>query len=46
MYELIQVGQRTYYINVPVKIGLYLEDDDQVWLIDSGGDKDSGRKIR
>ena len=46
MYELIQVGQRTYYINVPVKIGLYLEDDHQVWLIDSGGDKDSGRKIR
>ncbi|MBQ2985463.1 MAG: MBL fold metallo-hydrolase [Clostridia bacterium] len=46
MYELIQVGARTYYINVPVKIGLYLEDDHQVWLIDSGGDKDSGRKIR
>ena len=46
MYELIQVGQRTYYINVPEKIGLYLEDDDKVWLIDSGGDKDSGRKLR
>lgn len=25
MYELIQVGQQTYYINAPVKIGLYLE---------------------
>ena len=46
MYELVQVGERTYYINAPVKIGLYLEGKDQVWLIDSGNDKDAGRKIR
>lgn len=46
MYELIQVGAQTYYINAPVKIGLYLEGEDQVWLIDSGNDKDAGRKIR
>ena len=46
MYELVQVGQQTYYINAPVKIGLYLESEDQVWLIDSGNDKDAGRKIR
>ena len=46
MYELVQVGERTYYINAPVKIGLYLEGEDQVWLIDCGNDKDAGRKIR
>ncbi len=46
MYELVQVGERTYYINAPVKIGLYREGEDQVWLIDSGNDKDAGRKLR
>ena len=46
MYELIQAGEQSYYINVPVKIGLYRVSDDEVYLIDSGGDKDSGRKIR
>lgn len=46
MYELIQVGPRSYYINAPVKIGLSLLQDNQVCLIDSGNDKDAGRKIR
>ena len=45
MYELIQAGPHSYYINAPVKIGLYVLED-QVWLIDSGGDKDAGRKVR
>lgn len=46
MYELIQAGQRSYYVNVPVKIGFYRISDDEVYLIDSGGDKDAGRKLR
>ena len=46
MYELIQAGERSYYVNVPVKIGLYRVSDDEVYLIDSGGDKDAGRKLR
>jgi len=46
MYELIQAGERSYYVDVPVKIGLYRVSDDEVYLIDSGGDKDAGRKLR
>ena len=45
MYELVQVGPRSYYINAPVKIGLYLAQENQVYLIDSGNDKDAGRKL-
>lgn len=45
MYELVQVARNTYYINSPAKIGLYV-DTDGVYLIDSGNDKEAGRKIR
>ena len=44
MYELIKVTDRTYYIECPAKMGLYLDDDGAI-LIDSGGDKDAGRKV-
>lgn len=46
MYELIQAGERTYYVNAPAKIGIYLEDENSVYLIDSGNDKDAGKKVR
>lgn len=46
MYELVQVAENTYYINSPSKIGVYRVSDDNVWLIDSGNDKDAGRKIQ
>lgn len=46
MYELIQAGARTYYIQSPAKIGLYRATDTEVYLIDSGNDKDAGRKVR
>ena len=46
MYELNQVGEKSYYINCPAKIGAYLVDDKNVYLIDSGNDKDAGRKVR
>lgn len=46
MYELIQVLNSTYYINCPAKIGLYLDVDKDVYLIDSGNDKEAGRKVR
>ncbi len=45
MYELKKVGERTYFIQSPAKIGLYVEDDGGVTLIDSGNDKEAGRKI-
>ena len=46
MYELVQVSEKCYYINCPAKIGVYVEEKDHVYLIDSGNDKDAGRKVR
>lgn len=46
MYELIQVADKSYYIQCPAKIGLVRLEGDQVCLIDSGSDKDAGRKVR
>ncbi|MEG1684314.1 MAG: MBL fold metallo-hydrolase, partial [Oscillospiraceae bacterium] len=45
MFEWMQAGEHSYYINSPAKIGVY-HDDSQTILIDSGNDKDAGRKIR
>lgn len=38
MYELIQVSEQCYYINCPAKIGVYVPDRDNVYLIDSGNE--------
>lgn len=46
MYELVQITERSYYIQCPAKIGLVRLEGDQVCLIDSGSDKDAGRKVR
>ena len=46
MYELIQVSELVYYIQSPAKIGLIRLNDHDVCLIDSGNDKDAGRKVR
>lgn len=46
MYELIQVSENNYYIQSPAKIGLIKLNNTEVCLIDSGNDKDAGRKIR
>lgn len=46
MYELIQISEQSYYIQSPAKIGLVRLNDQEVCLIDSGNDKDAGRKIR
>ncbi len=43
--ELIKVGERTYYIKNPTNIGIYKIDDNSVYIIDSGNDKDAGKKI-
>ncbi len=43
--ELIQVGEKTYYIKNPTNIGIYKINNNDVYLIDSGNDKDAGRKI-
>lgn len=46
MFELNKLTERTYYINCPAKIGLYKPNDTDVYLIDSGNDKDAGRKVK
>ena len=46
MFELVRLTERCYYIESPAKIGLYRLNDAEVCLIDSGNDKDAGRKVR
>lgn len=46
MYELIQVSENNFYIQSPAKIGLVKLNESEVCLIDSGSDKDAGRKVR
>ena len=46
MYELHQVGEKTYYIECPAKMGIYRTNGTDVYLIDSGNDKDAGKKVR
>ncbi|MGM9570552.1 MAG: MBL fold metallo-hydrolase [Phascolarctobacterium sp.] len=46
MYELVQVTENVYYIESPAKIGLIKIEDMDVCLIDSGNDKEAGRKVR
>lgn len=43
--ELIKVGEKTYYIKNPTNIGIYKIDDENIYLIDTGNDKEAGRKI-
>ncbi len=43
--ELVKVGERTYYIKNNTNIGIYRVDDQNVYLIDTGNDKDAGKKI-
>ena len=46
MFELHQITQSAYYIESPAKIGLIRLNETDVCLIDSGNDKDAGRKVR
>lgn len=45
MYEFEQVGENTFYINCPAKIGVYRDSPGGVILIDSGNDKEAGKKV-
>ena len=45
MFELMQVTGSCAYIQSPAKIGVVRCGQDHVWLIDSGNDKDTGKKI-
>lgn len=43
--ELTKLGEKTYCIQNPTNIGIYKLDDDKICIIDTGNDKESGRKI-
>lgn len=45
MYELVKITDNNYYVNSPTKVGIYESAPGEVWLIDSGSDKDAARKI-
>lgn len=46
MYELCQVSDTFYYIDNPTKIGIIKMNEKDIILIDSGSNKEVGRKIR
>lgn len=46
MFELTRVAGESYYVESPAKIGLVKLGGDEVCLIDSGSDKDAGRRVR
>lgn len=43
--ELIKVGDKTYYIKNVTNIGIYKVNENDVYIIDSGNDKEAGKKI-
>jgi glyoxylase-like metal-dependent hydrolase (beta-lactamase superfamily II) len=45
MYELVRAAENTWYIECPAKMGVYLMPDNRAILIDSGNDKEAGKKI-
>lgn len=45
MYELKQLGAQSYYIESPAKIGIYKQNDTDIYLIDSGNDREAGKKV-
>lgn len=45
MYELIQAGDNTFYVDCPAKIGIYRTSPTEAILIDSGNDKDAAKKV-
>lgn len=45
MYELIQLTEHDYYVDCPAKIGLVRTGEQEAVAIDSGSDKDAGKKV-
>ena len=44
MYELIPVGEHTFYMDCPSKVGFCVYEGNNVFMIDSGNDKDAAKK--
>lgn len=46
MYELMKISDCCYYINCPSKMGIYVKETGDAYLVDSGNDKDAGKKAK
>ncbi len=44
MYELIKVSETAYYIDCPAKMGIIKVGEGEVFLIDSGNNREAGKK--
>ncbi len=45
MYELVQLGEKTYFVDSPTRVGIYKINDTDVCLIDSGNSDNAGKKV-
>ena len=45
MYELIQLAENSFYMDCPAKVGFFRISPEEVVIIDSGSDKDAGKKV-
>lgn len=43
MYECVQIGQNTFYMDCPSRVGIF-RDGDRAWLVDSGSDESAAKK--
>ena len=46
MYELVQLAEHSYYMESPAKVGIVRLNGSEVIAIDSGSDKDAGKKLK
>lgn len=44
MYELVKVSEKCYFIESPSKVGIYCQNEHDVYLIDSGSDVSSAKR--
>lgn len=45
LYELVNLGEKTWFVDCPSRIGIYQISDTDVCLIDSGNAPDAGKKV-
>ncbi len=45
MYELVRLCEKSYYIDCPSRIGIYMVGEKDVCLIDTGNSPDTGKKV-
>lgn len=45
MFELVQVSPQCYYIESPAKVGVYKQNETDVYLIDGGSDKNAAKRV-